>query len=96
MHTHFVNSIEDMLEIGKSKKNIGKYVKYNDITYKLIDTEILPGNANIDSKSKKFKVTLSTSYSGILTIWEDNNGFRSFFFDTYENVDKNDYNFNML
>jgi hypothetical protein len=82
MDSYIVATLEEMLEIGRSDENIGKVVKLNNLKYKLVSRKFLDKNNEKKVDHKCYKLNFNVKYSGTLTIWEDINGFKLFFYDT--------------
>ena len=79
MHIFFVDSIDEMLDIGKQSEKIGSYVEFNNSKYKLLGQENIGQSETIDCES--YELTFKTKSSGVMTVWEDINGFKLFFYD---------------
>ena len=80
METYYVNSLEEMLNIGKLSRNIGSYVSLNNSKYKLL------GHENIKKSSETvdcniYKIKFESDKIGTLSLWEDNNGFKMICYD---------------
>ena len=80
METYYVNSLEEMLNIGKLSINIGSYVYFNNSKYKLLGQEDINKNSEtVDCKL--YKIKFESDKIGTLSLWEDNNGFKMICYD---------------
>ena len=75
MHTYFVESKEEMINIGSDKHKIGCFVKLNNEVYKFVNISESINN-NMELKEKNFTLNFTANNkNSIFTLWEDNNGF---------------------